>query len=139
VHDDLVAVEARAGDRSASATEAGVQRRLGDERDRVRTELGGVRTLGVVTEAEAKTVFFSRHGKVVARDPSAAELASDPLQAHIDGTRSRGVEPDWRSGMPEYRHDRDVPWELEAATWEALERDEPWKWTGRSGLPVDGA
>ena len=50
-------------------------------------------------------------------------LGPDPLQTLIDGNRTRGVEPDWRSDMPECRHDRDVPWELEAAAREALERD----------------
>jgi hypothetical protein len=88
---------------------------------------GGFR---VCTDAEAKAVFFSPRDTVVASAPPMPELGPDPLQALIDGNRRRGVAPDWRSGMAEHRHDRDVPWELEAAAREALEREPAAKSTG---------
>jgi hypothetical protein len=56
------------------------------------------------------------------------ELEPDPLQSLIAGNRERGAAPDWRSGMPTCKRDHDVPWKLEAAAREALEResaDEP--------------
>jgi hypothetical protein len=77
----------------------------------------------VCTDAEAKAVFFSPSGSVVASAPPLPQLGSDPLRALIEGNRARGVAPDWRSGMTGCRHDRDVPWELEAAAREALERE----------------
>jgi hypothetical protein len=81
---------------------------------------GGFR---VCTDAEAKAVFFSPQGSVVASAPPLPDLGPDPLQTLIDGNRARGVVPDWRSGMPEYKHDRDAPWEMEAAARDALERE----------------
>jgi hypothetical protein len=82
---------------------------------------GGFR---VCLDAEAKAVFFSPHGAVVASAPPLPDVGPDPMQALIDGNRERGVEPDWRSGMPACKHDRDVPWQLEAAAREALEREQ---------------
>jgi hypothetical protein len=86
---------------------------------------GGFR---VCLDAEAKAVFFSPRGAVVASAPPVVELEPDPLQSLIAGNRERGAAPDWRSGMPTCKRDHDVPWELEAAAREALEResaDEP--------------
>jgi hypothetical protein len=95
---------------------------------------GGFR---VCTDAEAKAVFFSPRGTVVASAPPLPELGHEPLQALIDGNRARGVAPDWRSGMTGCKHDRDVPWELEAAAREALE----WEAGAETAVPrpVDAA
>jgi len=59
---------------------------------------GGFR---VCIDAEAKAVFFSPHGAVVASAPPMPDVGPEPLESLIDGNRARGVEPDWRSGMPE--------------------------------------
>jgi hypothetical protein len=80
---------------------------------------GGFR---VCTDGEAKAVFFGPDGQVLASAPPLPDVGPDPLQALIDDNRARGVAPGWRSGMPECRHDRDVPWEIEARAREALER-----------------
>lgn len=33
----------------------------------------------------------------------------------------RAIDPDWRTNLPGFRHDHDIPWAIEAAAWEALE------------------
>jgi hypothetical protein len=81
---------------------------------------GGFR---VCLDAEAKAVFFSPHGAVVASTPAMADVGADPLGALIGANREREVEPDWRSGMPTCRCDHEVPWEIEALARESLERD----------------
>jgi hypothetical protein len=96
---------------------------------------GGFR---ICLDTEAKAVFFSPRGAVVASAPPMPEPMPDPLKTLVDANRARGIRPDWRSGMPDCKHERDVPWEVEAAAREALER-------GRVGcdrepaLPVDAA
>jgi hypothetical protein len=32
--------------------------------------------------------------------------------------------PDWRTNMPTHRYDDLIPWDIEAAAWEALDSDE---------------
>jgi hypothetical protein len=81
---------------------------------------GGVR---VCLDAGANAVFFSPRGSVVAGSPPPPDLGPDPVRTLIDGNRERGVSPDSRSGMPAYRHDDYVPWQIEAAAREALERE----------------
>jgi hypothetical protein len=54
--------------------------------------------------------------------PAAApQELTGPATAVVRRNRERGVRPDWRSGLPAYRHDRDVPWEIELAALEALD------------------
>ena len=48
-------------------------------------------------------------------------MGPDPAQSLVLRNREWGVEPDWRSGMPEWRRDEDVPWEVEAAALEAVD------------------
>jgi hypothetical protein len=79
---------------------------------------GGFR---VCTDRDAKAVFFSPAGRVIAEAPPMPELATDPVDALLRRNRARGLEPDWRSSMPGWRHDRDVPWEVEAAALEAMD------------------
>ena len=81
---------------------------------------GGFR---VCIDTEAKAVFFSPRGAVVASAPPLPDLGLDPLSALVEGNRSRGVAPDWRSGLPDFRRDHDVPWEVEAAAREGMERE----------------
>lgn len=75
----------------------------------------------VFSDADGQVVFFSPMGKPIAASPPMPPLAADPVDELIHRNRECGVAPDWRSGMPEYRRDRDVPWEMEASAGEALE------------------
>ena len=79
---------------------------------------GGFR---VCTDRDAKAVFFSPTGRVMAEAPPMPKLAADPVAALVGRNRARELEPDWRSGMPGWRHDRDVPWDVEAAALEAMD------------------
>jgi hypothetical protein len=80
---------------------------------------GGFR---VCLDAEATAVFFGPDGAAVASAPPLPDVGSDPVQALVERNRERGITPDWRSGMPTCKHDRDVPWQIEAAARESLER-----------------
>jgi hypothetical protein len=48
-------------------------------------------------------------------------VGPDPVRALVRRNHARGIEPDWRSGWPAYRHDGDIPWEIEAAALEAID------------------
>ena len=80
---------------------------------------GGFR---VCTDKEAVAVFFGPNGRAIAESPPLPELGSDPLEALVARNRERGAAPDWRSGRQEWRRDEDVPWEIEAAALEAMDR-----------------
>ena len=75
----------------------------------------------VFSDAAGQAVFFTPAGKAIAASPPRTELSQDPLEELVRRNRERGVAPDWRSGMPEWHHDRDIPWEIEAAAVEVLE------------------
>ena len=75
----------------------------------------------VFSDANGQVVFFSPSGKAIAASPPMPKPAGDPVDALGRRTRERGALPDSRSGMPDWRHDRDVPWEVEVAAVEALE------------------
>jgi Domain of unknown function (DUF222)/HNH endonuclease len=77
----------------------------------------------VSTDTEAKVVFFSPEGRAFGEAAPMPELGADPARELVRKNRERDVEPDWRTSLPGYRHDRDVPWHLEAAAWEALDRE----------------
>ncbi len=74
----------------------------------------------VFSDANGQIVFFSPSGKAIAAAPPMPALAADPVEELTRRNRERGVAPDWRSGMPEWKRDGDVPWEIEAAAVEAL-------------------
>ena len=74
----------------------------------------------VFSDANGQVVFFSPSGKAIAASPPMPALAPDPVEELTRRNRERGVAPDWRSGMPEWKRDGDVPWELVAAAVEAL-------------------
>jgi hypothetical protein len=61
-----------------------------------------------------------------------------PSKSLIARNRGRGVEPDWRSGIPAHRRDRDVPWEIEMRALDALDEvlghDADW---GADGVEAD--
>ena len=55
----------------------------------------------------------------------AGGFSADAAQRLIQRNRMRGVTPDPSDAAPTWRHDRDVPWSVEAAAWQALDpRDE---------------
>jgi hypothetical protein len=97
---------------------------------------GGFR---VCLDAEAKAVFFSPRGAVLAGAPAMPDVGPAPLEALIERNRERGVVPDWRSGAPAYKHDREVPWEVEATAREALEGADLRESCKEVALPVDAA
>jgi hypothetical protein len=90
----------------------------------------------VFSDAEGRVVFFTPRGRAIAgappmpvvATPSLAVLASDaPTGPTADSSaalvarnRERGIEPDWRSGLPTYRRDMDIPWGVELAAVEAI-------------------
>ena len=90
----------------------------------------------VFSDAADQVVFFSPSGKAIAASPPRPVLSPDPLEKLVRGNRTRGVAPDWRSGMPEWNHDRDTPWEIEAAAVEALEGCEVLEARGKTSAEV---
>ena len=75
----------------------------------------------VCTDREGKAVFFSPSGRVLAGAPPLPNLGPNSVEALVTRNRARGVAPDWRIGMPRYKYDHDVPWEIEAAALEAMD------------------
>ena len=73
------------------------------------------------SDAAGQVVFFAASGKAIAASPPMTDLAADPVDALITRNRKRGVEPDWRSGLPAYGRDGRPFWEHEVAVPEALE------------------
>ena len=79
----------------------------------------------VCTDKEAKAVFFAPDGRVIAEAPPMPGVAAGtepPATALVARNRRRGVEPDWRSGRQAFRRDEDIPWAIEAAALEAMDR-----------------
>ncbi|HET9949581.1 MAG TPA: DUF222 domain-containing protein [Longimicrobiales bacterium] len=82
-------------------------------------------SLRVCLDSEGQAVFFGPGGTVIASTPPMPELppnsARDPAGALAARNRARGVAPDWRSCLPGFQHDREVPWEIEARALEAMD------------------
>ena len=53
--------------------------------------------------------------------PRGAGLCSAPL---VQRNRARGVQPDWRSGLPAHRHEHEIPAEIEIAALAAAEAEQ---------------
>jgi hypothetical protein len=51
----------------------------------------------VLADVEGKAVFFSPHGRAIAGAPP---MPRGELESLLRGNRERGVEPDWRTGLP---------------------------------------
>jgi hypothetical protein len=51
----------------------------------------------VATDTEGQAVFFSPHGKALVGAPPMPLTDADAL---LRRNRERGVEPDWRTGLP---------------------------------------
>jgi Domain of unknown function (DUF222)/HNH endonuclease len=68
-------------------------------------------------------VFFAPTGRAFGEAAPAPELAADPLHELVRKNRERGVHLQWWTNLPGSRHDRDVPWAVEAAARDAIQRD----------------
>jgi len=86
--------------------------------------------------------FFTPEGKALAAAPPAPGIrapgnGASPAAPLVLRNRRRGVPLDPRAGQPRWRHDRDIPWSLEAAVREALEgpHGEGEAWPGPQGGP----
>ena len=78
----------------------------------------------VCSDRDGLVVFFTPKGKALFDVPEPPELAPDPVGALVRRNRERGIAPDDRSCAPQWRWDRDIPWEIEAAAMEALDPPE---------------
>jgi Domain of unknown function (DUF222)/HNH endonuclease len=88
-----------------------------------RVHEGGYR---VFSDVGGQIVFFTPAGRAFAEVPQRPERESeqepDPSQPLIRRNRRRGVTLNERGAAPRFRLDRDIPWPIEAAAWDALER-----------------
>jgi hypothetical protein len=66
-------------------------------------------------------VFFTPRGSAIADAPEPPRLGEDPAGALMRANRGHGVDPDGRGLAARYRRDRDIPYRVEAAAWEALD------------------
>jgi hypothetical protein len=73
----------------------------------------------VFSDPVGQVVFYDPRGRPIAASAPPTTLGVDPLADLVAGNRARGVEPDWRSGMPAWKRDRDIPFEIAAAALEA--------------------
>jgi hypothetical protein len=90
----------------------------------------------VFSDAEGRVVFFTPRGRAIAGAPPMSVVeaplpaalppgaptgpTADASAALVARNRERGIEPDWRSGLPTYRRDNDIPWGVELAAVEAI-------------------
>jgi len=72
----------------------------------------------IVLDREGRVAYFTPRGKAIAASVPMPVGSHDALLAR---NRARGVEPDWRSGKPTHRYERDIPIEIEAAALEAMD------------------
>ena len=92
-------------------------------RDHRRVHEGGYR---VCSDRNGQVVFFTPTGKALFEAPPMPELQPDRLESLVRRNRERGITPDFSSGVPKWKRDNDVPWAIEAAAIDALDRcDEP--------------
>ena len=75
----------------------------------------------VCSDRDGNVVFFTPSGKALFDVSSSPLLGADPVERLVRGNRARGIAPDGRSGAPRWNRDRDIPWTIEAAAWEAID------------------
>ena len=99
----------------------------------------------VCSDAHGQIVFFTPKGRGFAEIPPVPErpegprLLPDPFEELVRRNRERGITPDWRSGMPKWKSDHDIPWEIEGAALEAvLSSDETDEVESDEGKLVEG-
>ena len=74
----------------------------------------------VCSDTRGQIVFFTPQGRAFTDVPPTAELPPDPFEKLVRRNRERGITPDWRSGMPKWKRDHDIPCEIEGAALEAV-------------------
>ena len=79
---------------------------------------GGYR---VCSDRNGQVVFFTPKGNALFEAPPMPELSADPVDALVRRNRERGVTPNFWSGAPRWKKDRDIPWAIEAAAREAID------------------
>jgi uncharacterized protein DUF222/HNH endonuclease len=77
----------------------------------------------VCSDKSGQIVFFTPAGKAFADAASLPRLAADPKRRLVKRNRDRGAAPNSWAAVPRFGCDRDIPWSVEAAAWEALDRD----------------
>ena len=97
----------------------------------------------VCVDTEGQIVFFTPKGWALAAAPALSGLpvkfvpgpeglvagdadqrSADPAVRQLRRNRARGVTPDAWDSAPDYTRDRDIPWEIEARAWEALDPED---------------
>jgi hypothetical protein len=86
-----------------------------------RVHEGGYR---VCSDRVGQVVFFTPSGKALFDASPPAALPPNPVERLVSRNRERGIAPDWRSGAPRYSRDDLIPWAIEAAAMEAVDRGE---------------
>mgnify|MGYP002084520293 CR=1 FL=1 len=74
----------------------------------------------VFSDADGQVVFFSPTGQAIAASPAPPPLADEAVGDMVRRNRERGVAPDWRSGLPRWKHDRDAPMDVAIAALASL-------------------
>ena len=83
----------------------------------------------VYSGADGQIVFFTPQGRAFAEVPPMPPMSEvpqppehplDPFEELVRRNRERGITPDGRSGMPKWKRDHDIPWEIEYAALEAV-------------------
>ena len=80
----------------------------------------------VCSDRNGQVVFFTPKGSVLFEAPPMPELPADPVGALLRRNHERGITPNSWSGAPRWKKDWDIPWAIEAAAREAVDRwDKP--------------
>jgi hypothetical protein len=79
----------------------------------------------VCSDRDGNVFFFTPSGKALFDVSPPPLLGVDPVERLVRGNRARGITPDGRSGAPRWNRDRDIPWTIEAAAWEAIDSVDP--------------
>ncbi len=83
--------------------------------------IGGGATDAPAASTPADAPAMPRIAEGTAERPAAPMPGADLDGAPTQGNPARGVDPDGRGLAPRYRRDRDIPYRIEAAAWEALD------------------
>ena len=81
----------------------------------------------VCVDKIGQVVFFTPSGKALGQVPreghDGAESPTSAAERLLGRSRHRGIEAGSSGGAPRWNRDRDIPWSIEAAAWEALEAE----------------
>ena len=78
------------------------------------------------SDKNGQIIFFTPIGKALGQVPIAREVSiAHEVASSADVAYGAAVSPADAGGFstapPTWRHDRDIPWSIEAAAWEALD------------------